>query len=472
MTSHLDETTARAAVLVQAFDNAPGPLWTPEDRAWATQLATQTAGAAAGPAPFIAERTRHALQRLVPRDAGVRRWLAHRSWRPLWLLLALAAGLLLGLLTDSLGGARIVDLLAPPVWAVIGWNGLVYLGLLVQAFRPVGAVPSVLRRGLLRAGRERAGGPAPLREAAAEWARHSTPLALVRVALLLHMAAAALALGLIGGLYLRGLVFDIRAGWQSTFLDAGTVHTLLAALLAPAVALTGIGVPDAAAIEALRVTPTQAASASAAPWIHLYAAMLCVCVVLPRALLAAVALWRASALARRFALPLDTPYFQSLLRHHRGGTGVVQVLPHGAAPGAQAALSLRALLATVFGEAVQMQVAAVTAVGDEERVPPAPAGTAVALCVLLVDLGATPEGEAHGRFVQTLRKAAPATPLLLLADEAAFKRRFGTLPERLAQRRAAWQALADAQTVPLLCADLDQPDLAALKPLLEAALAT
>ena len=52
--------------------------------------------------------------------------------------------------------------------------------------------------------------------------------------LLMHALAAALALGLIGGMYLRGLVFDVRAGWQSTFLDAGSVHAFLATALAPA----------------------------------------------------------------------------------------------------------------------------------------------------------------------------------------------------------------------------------------------
>ena len=37
----------------------------------------------------------------------------------------------------------------------------------------------------------------------------------------LHAGAAALALGLVAGLYVRGLVLDYRAGWESTFLDAG-----------------------------------------------------------------------------------------------------------------------------------------------------------------------------------------------------------------------------------------------------------
>ncbi|HEY6136067.1 MAG TPA: DUF2868 domain-containing protein [Rubrivivax sp.] len=468
MNPALDEGAARRVVLVQAFDGAEGPLWTPEDRSWATRLASETAGADAVPERFLAERAHHALQRLAPRDAGVRRWLARRSWRPLWILFALALGFLLGLLVDSLGGRNLVDLLAPPVWAVIVWNLLVYAGLVVNALRPAGTMPPVLRRWALRLARGTVGGSAPLKAAALDWARLSTPLALTRLALLLHLAAAALALGLIAGLYLRGLVFDIRAGWQSTFLGAGVVNAWLTALLSPAVALTGIVVPDAAAMEALRITPGAAATASAAPWIHLYAVMLGLTVVLPRTLLAIGSFLRASALSRRFALPLDGPYFQQLLRRRRGGVASVRVLPHGAAPGPQAALGLRALLASVLGDDVQLQMSKVTAHGDEESLPALPEGSA--LCVALVDLGATPEVEAHGRFLQSLRAAAPATPLLLVADEAAFRRRFGTLPERLAQRRAAWQQLADSHRVGLLCADLDQPDVAGAKPALQALL--
>jgi hypothetical protein len=58
-----------------------------------------------------------------------------------------------------------------------------------------------------------------------------------------------------------------------------------------------------------------------------------------------------------------------------------------------------------------------------------------------------------------------------VADESAFRRRFGALPGRLAERRAAWQRLADAQGAGLLCADLDAPDLEAAERSLKLALA-
>lgn len=465
----LDESSARRVVLVQAFDVADSPLWTPEDRAWASRLAAETAPAEASAERLLAERANHALQRLEPREQGLRRWLARPTWRWRWLLAAAAGGGIVGLMADLLGRSALIDLLAPPVWGVIAWNLAIYVALLVQALRPAVRRASGIRR-LLLAGWQRVPGRGPLRDAAMRWADLSAPLTLSRLALLLHVAAAALAAGLIGGLYLRGLVLDFRVGWQSTFLDAATVRQWLAALLAPASALTGIGVPDTAAIEAMRVTPAMPqGQASAAPWIHLYAATLVLAVVGPRLLLAMGSLVQAQVRSRRLEFPIDDPVLAPLMRRHRGGVAGVRVLPYAAAPGAQAALGLRAILARVYGDDLQLQMGEVTPVGDEQAAVRRAAQSA-AVRVALVDLGATPEAEHHGRFLQALRTAALAEPLLLVADEAAFQRRFGSLPGRLDERRAAWRRLADAHEVPLLCADLETPDLARAEAALRKAL--
>ncbi len=465
-----DEAEARRVLLVQAFETnaADNPLWTAEDRAWASRLARQTVGADAGPAPFLADRASHALQRLGPRDPAALRWLARRGWRPAWLAAALSIGLLLGALADSLGSAQRINMLAPPVWGVIVWNLAVYLGLLLQVGR--GLPARGLRRWAQRWLDGQGAGTPAVQSAALAWARHGAPLALARAGALLHVAAAALALGLMGGLYVRGLVLDIRAGWQSTFLDAGTVQPLMSALLAPARWLTGIELPDAAALAALRLQPGVEATASAAPWIHLYAAMLLIFVIVPRGLLAAVALWRARRGAARIELPLAEPYFQRLLFEQRGGAARVQVLPHAAAPGAQAALGLRAVLAQSFGETLELRVAAATAFGDEDETASLPTEPDTTLRVALFDLAATPEADSQGRFVRALLAARPVLPLLMVVDEAAFRRRFGALADRLAERRAGWRRLADELGCGLLCADLDQPDLATAEAALALAL--
>ncbi len=294
----MTEDQARQVLLLQAQEGAGDtPLWRPADRSWATRQAVATVGEQAPPETFVVARAALALQRLLPRDPTAQRWLGRRAWHPAWVALALLLGLVAGLAVDQLGPPQRVNLLAPAVWAVVGWNLLVYAALLLPL--KLQGVRGWLSRWALR-GHE---------HVAVAWARHAAPLTGARLALVLHGAAATLALGLVAGLYLRGLVLDYRAGWQSTFATVDQVQTVLRWLLAPASAVTGIAVPDVAP---LRVGPGADATATAAPWIHLLAATLLLAVVLPRSLLAWRAGVRAAGLTQRFPLPLDTPYFEAL----------------------------------------------------------------------------------------------------------------------------------------------------------------
>jgi hypothetical protein len=312
----MTEDEARQVLLLQAVETAPaappqpgrspGWLWSAEDARWATQQAAATVGEDAGAQRFVVARAALALQRLLPRDAAAQRWLARRGWHPAWLLLALLLGGVAGVLADQLGPPQRVNLLAPAVWAVVAWNLAVYLVMLLPL---PSAGPAGLRGWLAGLGLRGPGGNGATAAAGALWARHAAGLMAHRAALVLHGAAAALALGLVAGLYLRGLVLDYRAGWQSTFLDAATVQQALGWLLAPAAWFTGVAVPEVAP---LRLAPGTDATASAAPWIHLYATTLVLAVVLPRGLLALWAARRAAALSQRFPLALDTPYFEAL----------------------------------------------------------------------------------------------------------------------------------------------------------------
>ena len=304
----MTEDEARRVLLVQAHEPAllPGAargdealqrLWSPEDRAWATRQALAAVGEKAAPEAFVVARAGAALQRLLPRAPQAQRWLDRRVWHPAWVVLAVVVGFISGLVVDQLGPPQRVNLLAPAVWAVVAWNVAVYAALMLPM--PGHGLRSWLGRWANRSGEH----------FALLWSRQAAPLTGQRVALVLHVAAAALALGLIAGLYLRGLVLDYRIGWESTFIDAPLVETALGMLLGPASALTGITIPDVAP---LRLAPGAQATASAAPWIHLLATTLLWVVVLPRAVLALVARWRAGYRARHFSLPLDTPYFEGL----------------------------------------------------------------------------------------------------------------------------------------------------------------
>ena len=452
----MNEASAREVTLLQAFETAQpaSPSWSDDDRAWATRAALD--GEADG---FIARRAHHAMQRLAPRERAAASWLARRAWRWRWVTVAIVVGLVLGVLADSIGAGQRINLLAPPLWAVLLWNVVVYLLLLGHALarvfmRPTrpGAMVRLTQR-VLRIGRSlpglgsvsasASGSARALQSFASLWLVRSAPLSAARAAVLLHACAAALALGLVGGLYLRGLVLDYRAFWESTFLSAETARAVLAFALAPAAQLAGITLPDAAAFDAMRAAQgSTAAGAPAAPWIHLLALTLALVVVLPRSVLALGGALRSHWLARHVALPLSDPYFQQLVRRQQGDVARVQIVPYASAPAENAARWARAALASVLGDGAQLEIGATLAFGaedDEAASIAPPAGTTLALA--LFDMTATPEAENHGRFARRL--AGHATTILVI-DEAGFRARFGLGSERLAQRRDAWRLFAES----------------------------
>ena len=463
----MNEERAREVTLLQACETAqpPHPAWSDDDRAWATRLALEE-GAGDRPDAWLARRAHHALQRLVPRLPGAQRWLRRRVWHDQWIAVGVALGLVLGLLADAIGSSQRINLLAPPLWGVLAWNGVVYLLLLGQLFARAARRPT--RPGLLVRWTQRAMRFAPWRQAGAArgepgylrlWLQRSAALATSRATTVLHAAAAALALGLIGGLYLRGLVLDYRADWESTFLSAGAAHAVLATLLAPASALSGIALPDVAAFDALRTAHgSTAPAASAAPWIHLLALTLALFVVLPRTVLAVLAAIRSRWLAARFPLPLDEPYFQRLLRLRNGDIARVRVQPYALAPAAGAADVLRQVLTPVLGDGTQVDLLPAAPFGAEDApVPPLPADTTLAAA--LFDLSATPEAEHHGRYARHLAGAAPAGAVtVVMVDETAFRQRFGADSTRLAQRRDAWRHFGEAMGSLPIFIDLDTPD--------------
>jgi cytochrome c biogenesis protein CcdA len=519
----MNEASARQVLLLQAVEAAAestvasgtsAPRWSAQDGTWASRAALDSVPADAPADRYIADRARHAMQRLAQREPALAASLERRVWPRGMVFWAALAGGLTGLLADAIGNGQRINLLAPPVWGVVGWNLLVYALLLWSTVHTAGAGRR-LRQVQPERGRttdpvehERHSKAGPLRRLMQRvlglaapahgagnagigaaftlaWVQRSAPLTAARVAALLHTAAAALGVGLLAGMYARGLVLEYRAGWESTFLNAGQVHAALSWLMAPAVALSGLALPDVAALEALRLSGRQTTGAGGALWIHLYAITLLLFVIVPRAALALWSACRARGLTQRFPLSLDEPYFQRLLRHRQGGAARVQVLPYAQAPTPASEQGLRALFAQVFGDAAQVHIAPVVAFGAEDDAPGAapipPGSTAVAA---LFDLTATPEAENQGRFVESLLQAAPAAAVaaaaaagspsppavLMLIDEAAFVKRFGAAGERIVQRREAWRALAATLGAAPVFVNLAVPDLPAAEAALQAAL--
>jgi Protein of unknown function (DUF2868) len=360
---------------------------------------------------------------------------------------------------DTVGAGHRINLLGTGVWGLVGWNLLVYL-LLVLPF-PDGWMRRGLSRrmldlrGLLRGARQEP----VLDRVAQRWITASAPLSLARAGVLMHLGAAGLALGLIAGLYLRGLGLDYRAGWASTFLDAATVHQILGVLYGPAQqalawipGVTPIALPDLAGFEVLHQVGSEPPAAtpanSAAPWIHLQALTLALFVVGPRLVLAVLGGLRALWWSKRFPLALEgDPYFDDLLRQQRREQARVALLPYAQDATPTANEALRGWLQPLLGETMQWQVQPVRAYGSEDdALLAASLAGRPTLLLACVDLSATPETEVHGRWLRALQMAAAkagAPRCVLVVEESGFVQRFGqSAPERTVQRHAAWQALA------------------------------
>jgi hypothetical protein len=482
----MNEATAREVVLVRAVESteAGRAVWSNEDRAWASRAAAEVEGTGAPPERFIARRAALAIERLSAAHAAIGRALRAATWRPwfgtVFVLIAFAAGLAV----DRIGSPQRINVLAFPLLAVLAWNLFVYAAILAygvwgvvrrraRVLGPIAGTVARLARGVpaIAHASSDAGVGGALAGFAHDWAQAASRLHAARIGSVLHCAAFALALGAIAGLYVRGLLLEYRAGWESTFLDAETVKVILDLVLGPAAALTGIELPDAGELEAIRFGDAGTGE-NAAPWIHLYAVTVALVVLVPRLALAAGTWWSARRLARNLPLPLDDAYFQRLARQVSGKAACIRVVPYGYQLSPQATLGLQATLRRVFGTRAEISISQGVAWGGEDALP---AGLIpkdpLALAVALFNFAATPEPENHGTFLAALTVAlGGGAPLVAVLDESGFRARFPHESVRLAKRREGWREAAEAQGVTPVFVDLENPDLAAVERDLNAAI--
>ena len=160
-----------------------------------------------------------------------------------------------------------------------------------------------------------------LRRFAAEWGAISQPIQFLRAKRLMHFGAALVAIGLIVGLYIRGIALRYEAGWESTFLGPQSAYALIALLYEPAALLSGLTYGSLSDIGELRWTATDGGG-EAATWIHLIAITAVLYIVLPRLFAAGVATLDLWSLSRRIPLPVNLlGYARALLIGVGSGTG-------------------------------------------------------------------------------------------------------------------------------------------------------
>lgn len=404
---------------------------------------------------------------------------------PAWVSsLLVLLGLLFGLMLSALDGTQRINILAPALLGLVLWNLLVYAAVFVGWIRS-SAISSLRRRwlagaiarnGLARLTRlivKSASFNAPLSEAlrrfTGEWYEAAKPLLVARATRVFHLCAAAVGVGLIAGMYLRGIALDYQAGWESTFLDAQQVHALLSVVYGPASVIAGVAVPDAGHIEVIR-WHNGAGGEPAGSWIHLLAASAALFIVLPRlmlALLVTLSIWRWS---RHAPLPTAlTAYFRSVFSGVDSaiGRGIIMVLPYAYEPTANALARLRTLLPPALGENLAVDSRAPVAYGDEESFLQHlgnRGGGIVDVIVVLCNLAATPEDENHGAVIAGVRDwlttSARHAQLLVLVDEGPYAARMaseGGAKERLVERRRAWRDFIAARGLTACVVDLATP---------------
>jgi hypothetical protein len=475
----MHERALRTVLLVQAVEQSDrtGELLPLADRAEATRSAARDdaklreslAGTALTPATerFLTQRAERLRERVEMRSPVIRNLLM-LSGGASWLGRALCVlAFVLGLSLSTLDGSRRINILAFPLLGLIAWNVVVYILLIANQLR--GRTAAAPRSSWLADAYERfvrwrtealsrrsSQFHAPLANAlkrfASEWSAVAHPLLILRAKRLFHLSAALVALGLILGIYVRGIALRYEAGWESTFLGPGQVAWVLKAMYGPASFLSGIPLPQSeAGIEALRWNGVESGGGQAAAWIHLIALTAVLYIVLPRLLAAAAstsALWWH---ARRLPAPAALlPYVRETLAsagetvHH-----VASVTPYAYEPEPGSVQGLERLLSAALGGTVAIDLRDPVRYGDEDSYLQRQSrggSRAASWNVLLMSLASTPEAENHGTLISHMRDASlqskGAAPLLIAVDEGPFATRMGndsSLQTRIEERRRLWR---------------------------------
>jgi Protein of unknown function (DUF2868) len=487
--SPIPEAAALRLLLVEAVETADpeGRLLGRAERAQASREA-QAAGEG-DPAAVLVTRAETLAGLLAARVPALRA--ALRVPRlPVGGVLAVVLGAgVLGLASHALGPERHINILSLPLLGLLAWNLAVYAALATAAIRGAlgratggartarPAVGSGVGRAILRlAERSWRAARAPDAEAAAvlgpalgayagAWRRTLAPLWAMRVQGLLHLGSAALGTGMLLGMYLRGIAFEYRATWESTFLGPGNVRALLGVVFGPASALLGRPLPDVEGLAAIRFPE----GGDAAPWIHLYAATTILWVIVPRAVLATAAAWRARRLAADLPIDLDTPYARRLLAAGRGAETRVEVIPYSYHLEPRAAETLAAALRDAAGHRADLRIRAPAEYGagvddllDAEPPDIAHSASGERWLAVVFALAQTPEPEVHGELLAGLLDWVAVRPasrrVVVLVDGARYRARLagtGAVSERLHERRRAWDRVARQAGLPAVHVDLD-----------------
>jgi hypothetical protein len=450
-------------VVEQARDN--GGLWSATDAREATRATAELLGKKAPFDQFLARRADWALDTIGKRSAKPMFDLRPPRWPPVvgWLMVSIAMAI--GFFTDHLTTDRRVNLVEYPLVGLIVWNLLIFVGLILRRLsnlltprsRGGGRLAKIIGRWRLPAAFSLRDGSAPLwiRQYTKAWDALSARLNQIRLEMVFHTAAMFFALGALASLYVRGFFMEYRAGWESTFFSAASIHAIASVVLAPGALLLNMSIPDVQHVASLQVPGNPGETAR--DWIHLYAASILVCVIIPRfvlALMCSVASWRQQ---RSFPLPINNAYFTTLRSIRRGGNAVVLAIPFRYELTPQIRRNLAKLLERLHGLTVDVLIQQPVLMGDNTDEWKAALGSDEHIAVFVTfSLTATAEPDTHGQLMaRILRDVDGRTPVIPIVDSGTYADRDA---DRFRERCNQWRSVFDEIRCKPLFLNLARPD--------------
>ncbi len=466
MMLRLPFSDARTLLLVQAVEETDpdGVLLSLPVREAASRRAFDQTPGAADDRVRLQARARILRDDLLHAAPAMGRVLEPAPAPKLLVACILAAAAASGALSNLLGPERQISVLAFPLAVILLWNLTVYAVIAVDRARHLvrlfgrvepapwrlGSLGRLLARSSL-AGRLRGLG-AGLRSAVAAdavrrfqelWIRTAAPLGAARARVLLHLAAMAVALGAIAGMYASGIALEYRATWESTWLEAPAVQGYLDTVLGPAARLLGTPVPPVAPIRG------PAGEGSARPWIHLWGLTLCLFVILPRAALASLGGIAVARLSRRLPVAIDAGYTRRALASGRGVATEVEIIYYSCHPDEDARERLQTAIRKQAGARAVIRDAARLDYGDGAESVNLPSRTPeVGVIAVVFSLAQTPEPEVHGEFLSSLgeRLEVAGWQLMVVLESATYRRNVGS-DDRVRERQATWHRLLEERHV-------------------------
>ncbi len=348
---HADQL--RKVLLVRAIEDQDAGAVSPD---WLTEARSHAGDPTADAVGWISRRAEFLLDRLGSQYQGLAA--VSRFPAPLFVAgMVIAYGL--GVATNMLGSTGRISVLLNPAMIFIAWSLVAYLFLalgpvLARWFRvrrsqirqnvrkwqrgshqwptpstadlPGGLlvgwilIPALNRlrttvRRWMSDHREAASAPKRYakitKQLLSQWQQCTYALTFCAAKRFVHAFAVCFALGAISGMYLRGLVLEYNVFWSSTFIRDSALPTMvLRTIFAPVRLVLRNDFPATGQIQEIMTD----AGALAAPWIHGYAILAVIVVLVPRAALFTWNAVRAKMFTRSIPFDVSEPYWQSLLR--------------------------------------------------------------------------------------------------------------------------------------------------------------